>query len=442
VASPWVALPAGADARAVARRVHAAREGFLSTGQVDDVLRRLVVESWRRCIERGTDTRGGQPADWSDTELEEYRSRHPLAAAMPVVRRLLVEDATDAGFIVALTDAAGRLLWVEGAPRSRQQAEKIGFVEGATWSEDVAGTNAPGTSLALDQPVQIFASEHLADPVTPWSCSAAPIHAPDGTLLGAIDLTGGNEVAAPHNLTLVRTAAAAIEAELRVRQLHTPTSKRTTRARLGVVRSGRRDSVTRSRAARLRLLGHATGELITEQGTLPLRLRHAEILLLLTLNPNGLTAEQLAIELHDRTTAPVTLRAELSRLRELLARQGAVELGSRPYRLIDELGSDLAEVRRLLNRGAYRRALAAYPGPLLPDSLAPGVAAARDRLRRELRACLMAGGDPDLLWTYAQTAEGVDDLEIWEACRRALPATSRRAPVVAERVRQLNDDLG
>ena len=54
----------------------------------------------------------------------------------------------------------------------------------------------------------------------------------------------------------------------------------------------------------------------------------------------------------------------------------------------------------------------------------------------------MAGGDAELLWTYAQTADGADDLEIWEACRRALPASSRRAPVVAERVRQLNDDLG
>jgi len=446
MASPWAALPAGTDARAVALRVHAAREGFLSTGQVDATLRRLVVESWQRCLLRGTDPDAAATTHWTDAELEEYRSAHPLAAAMPVVRRLLVEDATDAGFIVALTDSAGRLLWVEGAHGSRRRAEAIGFVEGATWSEDVAGTNAPGTALALDLPVQIFSAEHLAGPVTPWSCSAAPIHAPDGSLLGAIDLTGGDEVAAPHNLTLVRTAAAAIEAELRLRQFHQRSAAGNRRQGAGPLIGvrGRRSATAAARGegpTRLRLLGHPTGELVTAQGAVPLRLRHAEILLLLTLNPNGLTAEQLAIELHDRTTAPVTLRAELSRLRELLARQGAVELGSRPYRLIDPLDSDLAQVRRLLHRGAYRRALASYPGPLLPESQAPGVEAARDRLRRELRACLIAGGDPEQLWSYAQHPEAADDLELWQACLRALPASSRRLPVVAARVQQLDDDL-
>jgi transcriptional regulator of acetoin/glycerol metabolism len=409
----------------MALRVHAAREGFLSTGLVDATVRRLVIDSWQRCLDRGVDPQAGASVDWSDAELASYRDAHPLAAAMPVIRRLLVEDARDAGFIVALTDAAGRLLWVEGAHALRSQAEGIGFVEGATWSEDAAGTNAPGTSLALDQPVQIFAAEHLAHSVTPWSCSAAPIHAPDGSLLGAIDLTGGDEVAAPHNLTLVRTAAAAIEAELRARRLHQPRRSRTPSAR----------------TEQLRVLGRSSAELVTGAETVPLRLRHAEILVLLTLNPDGLTAEQLAIELHDRTTAPVTLRAELSRLRELLARHGPVALGSRPYRLLAALDTDVAEVRRLLHRGAYRRALASYPGPLLPESLAPGVEAARDRLRQEMRACLIAGGDPDLLWTYAQRPDAVEDLEIWQACLDALPPSSRRLPVVSARVRQLDDDL-
>jgi hypothetical protein len=173
-----------------------------------------------------------------------------------------------------------------------------------------------------------------------------------------------------------------------------------------------------------------------------LRLRHAEILLLLTLNPGGLTSEQLAIELHDRATAPVTLRAELSRLRDLLARHGTVELASRPYRLVGELDSDVAEMRRLLHRGAYRRALATYAGPVLPESVAPGVEATRERVRRELRSCLLSARDADLLWSFGNITDGREDLEVWEACLRALPPGSRRAPVVAARVRQLHDELG
>ena len=40
------------------------------------------------------------------------------------------------------------------------------FVPGADWSEESAGTNAPGTALALGRPVQIFGPEHLLRPVT------------------------------------------------------------------------------------------------------------------------------------------------------------------------------------------------------------------------------------------------------------------------------------
>lgn len=435
--SPWVALPAGVDVRAIARRVSAAREGFLSTGQLDSALRGLVADSWRRSLAHGADPLGGPPVDLSDDELEEYRNAHPLAAAMPAVRRLIVDDAADAGLIVALTDATGRLLWVEGAQVSRNRAESIGFVEGATWSEDAAGTNAPGTALALDHPVQIFGAEHLAGPVTEWSCSAAPIHAPDGSLLGAVDLTGDDAAAAPQSLTLVRTVAAAIEAELRLRQLHIATAAPAPGS-LRVVRSSR--STAGQVPNRLRLFGQSTGELVTPGGTAPLRLRHAEILLLLTLNPAGLTSEQLAIELHDRTTAPVTLRAELSRLRDLLARHSTVALASRPYRLVGELDSDVAEVRRQLNRGAYRRALAAYTGPILPESVAPGVEAVRERVRQELRGSLLTIGDPELLWTYGNGPEGSDDLEIWQACQDALPPGSRRTAVVAARVRRLHDE--
>jgi len=427
----------------VDRLVRAAREGFLATGVLDAGVRRLVADSWRRCAERGTDPGAGPKVDLSDADLEAYRRSHPLAVALPVVRRLLAEDADDAGFVVALTDAQGRLLWVEGAYGSRRQAESFGFVEGATWSEDAAGTNAPGVALALDHPVQIFAAEHLAAPATEWSCSAAPLHAPDGRLLGAIDLTGGHEMAAPQTLTLVRTVAAAVEAELRLHALHAPDRPSTAPTARATSRVGRRAGPATAVPPRLRLLGRSTAELVTADAVTPLRLRHAEILLLLSLNPAGLSADQLAMALHDRRIVPVTLRAELSRLRDLLSRHGGgVRLAARPYRLEGTLDSDLAELRRLLHRGAYRRAMAGYPGPPLPDSTAPGVEAARERLRHEIRACLLAGHDAELLWSYANGPDGADDLEIWAACGRALPATSRRRPVVLARVRQLHAELG
>ncbi|WP_431950767.1 GAF domain-containing protein [Actinacidiphila sp. bgisy167] len=100
------------------------------------------------------------------------------------------------------------------------RAERIGFVEGAEWAEDAVGTNAPGTAVALGRPLQIYAGEHFIRPVHPWSCSAAPVRDPDtGAVIGVIDLTGGDHIAAPHALALVRATVAAAEAELRLLRL-------------------------------------------------------------------------------------------------------------------------------------------------------------------------------------------------------------------------------
>jgi hypothetical protein len=432
--STWTALSPGADVHAEARRVAVAREEFLSTGRVAPSLRCLVVDSWRRSLAEGADPGSGPRVVMTSDEVTECRRTHPLAVAMPVVRRLLLEDAADTGLVVGVTDAAGRLLWVEGDSGHRRRAEHIGTVEGALWSEKAVGTNAPGTALALDHAVQIFAAEHLAAPVISWGCSAAPVHAPDGTVLGTVGLTSTYETTAPHHLTLARSVSAAVEAELRLRQL----SERTARAGTGSLDRPRRRPAS---TAGLRLLGRATGELVTPRGTTPLRLRHSEILLVLTLNPAGLTSERLDVELHHRRTAPVTLRAEMCRLRDLLARDGTVSLASRPYRISGQLDSDVAEVRRLLHAGNYKRALDAYPGPLLPDSVAPGVEAVRERLRRELRSCLLAKCDADLLLRFGESGDGREDLDIWEACLRTLPPSSPRVPVVAARVRQLNEEL-
>ena len=91
----------------------------------------------------------------------------------------------------------------------------MNFVEGALWDEAHAGTNAPGTALAVDHEVQIFATEHFRHTVQDWTCAAAPIHDPaTGQVLGALDITGGDVVAHPHSLALVRAAARVAETRL------------------------------------------------------------------------------------------------------------------------------------------------------------------------------------------------------------------------------------
>ncbi len=439
-ASTAAAVPRGADGRSLVRRIARAREAFLSSARSSglpsaatqpDAVRAVVAESWRRSLGLGVDPlRWEPPLDLEGSDLEAYRSQHPLASVMPVVRTLLVDQAADAGLIVAVADVEGRLLWVEGASDLRRRAEAMRFVEGARWSEDVAGTNAPGTSLALGAPVQIFAAEHLGSPVTPWSCTAAPVHGPDGSVLGAIDVTGGDDVAGVATLLLVRATAAAVEAELRSASAVTARDLPAQRRRSRAVRRRRRVEV---------LAGAC--RLVADGRALPLRLRHAELIVLLRAQPRGLTVDQLACLLTEQQTAAVTVRADLSRLRAALAAVG-VRLTPSPYRLEDALDTDDDEVRRHLTAGAVRDALDAYPGPLLPASSAPGVEELRRRLADEVRAGVLASRDIEALWTYANRPDGADDIAAWDACTRLLPPGTPRAILARTRFSRLDAELG
>jgi transcriptional regulator of acetoin/glycerol metabolism len=418
------------------RELHRAHEAFLTLGVGVDpargAVRPIVLESWQRALSLGVDPeRADVPVELLAEDLQSRRASHPLNDVIHIIRRLLSDDAEDAGHLMAVTDATGVLLWVEGAHALRSKAEVMNFVEGARWSEDCAGTNAPGTALALDRPVQVFASEHFSRIVQPWTCSAAPIHDPaTGELLGVVDLTGGHHIGSPHARALVGATVAAVESELRLTIF-------TRNAPVEVGPTARRPDKTRAgatAATRLEVLGREDAALSSRAGTIRLSQRHAELLLLIMTHPGGLSVEQLSSLLSESESAPVTIRAEMSRLRQHL---GAGFISSRPYRIAVDLASDFDEVRRLIGRGSLRRALAAYAGPVLPRSTAPGIVELREDLRAELRRALLQTTQADLLFTYAQTPDGWDDAELWERCLTLLPRTSPRRATVAARLQRL-----
>src|SRR5918998_806288 len=93
-----------------ARDLRAAQETFLTTGSLPDGLDPWVADSWRRSASSGVDP--DEPhavVRLGTSDLDAYRDAHPLSAAMPVVRELLVEAAVEEGMVVAVSDDAGRL---------------------------------------------------------------------------------------------------------------------------------------------------------------------------------------------------------------------------------------------------------------------------------------------------------------------------------------------
>ena len=412
----------------------------MSEGALGPLVREVVADSWRRCAGAAVEPESLARVRLADTDLESYRAEHPLARVMPLFRELLGTVADDGEHLLSVCDESGRMLWVEGHRQVLRRAEGMNFVPGADWAERLIGTNAPGTALALDHAVQIFAAEHYCRPVQSWTCAAAPVHDPrTRRVIGAVDITGGDHLAAPQSLALVQATARAAEAHLaELGGAAGPLAVRGTNSPRRPGRRGRTDG--QPGAVSLTALGRDEATLHRGDGRPPLRLgrRHSEIVTLLAAHPEGLSGERLGCELYgERDVHPVTLRAELSRLRGLL---GPL-LGSRPYRLRCRVYSDYDAVAEAVAAGDTGGALAGYHGPLLPLSEAPGVVRLRRLLEDRLRRALLAGPSP-ALEEWVRTPWGEDDLEAWEALldgRRATDALRSSAPA---RVRELRRAYG
>ncbi|WP_028569280.1 GAF domain-containing protein [Salinispora tropica] len=411
---PWLALEIGVDPAERIAQVGAAHTAFL-TGATPRRVREVVRRSWERSM--SLDPESSPPVDLVDDTLERYRAGHPLAPVLPIFRDLLGGIAQDGAHLMAVCDTYGRLLWVEGHPGVLRRAEQMNFVPGARWDETHAGTNAPGTALAVDHSVQIFATEHFSRRVQRWTCAAAPIHDPaTGRILGAVDITGGDHLATPQSLALVRATARAAEAFL---------------AGLAQVEPD---------VVQVAALGRDEAQLRVGGRRIRLGRRHSELLVLLVDHPEGSTGEQLALDLYgEGRLHPVTLRAELSRLRRAL---GPELLDSRPYRLRCRVDADFRTVTDRLERGDPAGGIDAYSGSLLPGSEAPGVVRLRRLVDGQLRAAVLAAADPALLVSWTATPAGTDDLAAWEALARALPPGAPRRPLALARARQLAREYG
>ena len=464
-------------------RVH---EAVLGGGRAPQAPRTVIAESWRRSLDAHVDPdRTEAPTVYAQREVSELRAAHPLATTLPALRGLLRGLAEEAGQIMIITDAAGLILWCEGDNTVRNAAERAALAEGTRWSEDVIGTNAMGTALALGRSVRIHSGEHLVRSYHSWTCAASPVRDPDtGAVLGVVDVSGPVHTAHPAVTALVEAAAklaeGQLQAELTVREqllrernmphllglrgepgaLLTPTGRvlasavsglptrvdvssreiRFTDGRTGLLEplsEGYLLRVPSSRIARtprlsLSLLEDPVATLDGHQH--PLSLRHAEILAALALRPDGLSGEALALATHGENGNAVTVRAEVHRLRTQLG----IVLGRKPYRLLAAVDADFLRVRSAVRSGDAALAVRSYRGPLLPRSEAPIVRAEREELHAAVRSAALHSGRPEVLWEFAQHPHAADDIEVHEVLARVLsPADPLRASVLA-RLRALS----
>jgi hypothetical protein len=318
--------------------------------------------------------------------------------------------------------------------------------------------------------------------VHPWTCSAAPVHDPStGELIGVVDLTAPLRTAHPHTLTLATLAAYGAEAAVRLSRLERAArlrerweavSARRRSANVLLDGSGRPiawrgldqapagltkperpgDAVqssdgriwepehvdggvilwlrgrTGARGAQLalHLLGNQASARLGDSGERGLR--SLELLAVLAMHPEGMSAEQLALALYGEQGKTVTVRAQVHRVRA----QFGERLRTQPYRLAGRVRADWLEVGRLIVAGRPREALRAYRGPLLPLSEAPAIAEARGLLEESLRRSILTTAEPELLSRWLAHPSGAGDLAAARALVAVLPpGDPRRAAATA-----------
>ncbi len=411
------AIRPGTDLGRHARMLAKVHDALLAGDRPPADPRCLVARSWTRVRAQGVNPDlGDPPGPVGLDEVERRRTGSPLALVLPELRAALTSVAEDARHVMVVTDADGVLLWREGSTAVRRRADSLGFTEGANWSEATVGTNAIGTALAEDGPVQIFSAEHFVRSHHVWTCTAAPVHDPrSGEMLGVVDVSGPAETIHPTTVALVDTAIRLAEAGLWRRHEGKLDALRTLGApmlaavngpglvvddhgwvaavsgmpgieRVGVPAAERPlavhgmgvclpEPVPGGWLLRPARTGEHRMQLILEldtrppravvQGTNrwvhPLSTRHAEVLALLArAGAAGLDSAALSEALYGDRAHLVTVRAEMSRLRRTL---GGLLL-ARPYRIAPDVtvtAPGLADSR------------------VVRDSTAPGI--------RGLRAC-------------------------------------------------------
>ena len=346
--------------------------------------RALVKRSWDRMLRLGLDPAGSNHRVVDDEAMvESRRQRSKLRLVVEEMRSVLLRAPDAAPFILVVTDADGVILWRDGAASARRQADGLGFVEGAHWSESVVGTNAIGTALTEETDVQLFSAEHFESTQHPWYCSAVPVHDPHtGALLGIVDISGPAMTLHPAVQSLVTTAVRLAEARLMIAQQEQLNSLRDRMSAMlagtpgpalvvddegwvayqqGVRSRDRIEAPAADRSILIPGAGLCVPERITggwllrptgerrasvilrtsaeppvldidsgaEPFVVPLTPRRAQILAAVTsAGPTGISAAELSRQLYGDCEHVVTVRAEVSRLRRSV---GAL-LATRPYR--------------------------------------------------------------------------------------------------------------
>lgn len=184
----------------------------LGENEISEV-RKEIRNSWIRSRNNGVDVH--QQTILESEKLEQEKSIKKMHYLIDIVRPYMVDlfnIIKETGFMITLIDNNGIILDAYISPNILGKT-KIDLVN---LSEKKVGTNAMGTCLYLDKPVETWGWENAYVDFHDFTTSASPIHDINGELIGCIGITGYTDTFSQHTLAMVISISYAIESQLKL----------------------------------------------------------------------------------------------------------------------------------------------------------------------------------------------------------------------------------
>ncbi|RKG35507.1 transcriptional regulator [Acinetobacter guerrae] len=358
-------------------RVETLRQQSISSTQQAGEMNESIASSWQRSVSAAI------PKERSAAPLLTLVQKQPSALdiALQYCGNDLKHVAEQSSMVIAVGDVGSTIIWTAASHQMRSAAERVHFVEGGQWGEEMVGTNALALSIKTRQSSCVFSNEHYMQSVQDWVCYAAPIIDPHSRqLLGVIDLsttwTNHNSL----GILAAERCASIIQTALQEQQRQ-----------------------------QIYIRAFSIPQVLFNGKNLVLTPRQIEILSILALCPQGLNLETLHQALYgERKVSMGTLKAEMSQLRDVLGGM----LGSRPYRLLAHVEADFLQAEKALDAGYVSSALQLYTGVFLTKTESPFLCAWRDCLESRLSDAIFKAKETDMLLKHvARFPEAIDAVE-------------------------------
>jgi len=194
---------------------------FIEGESVESEVAPSIYRSWQRSLEYQVDHTLVSNQDILTTaHLSERRdSQESLIRASEPVLPYIFSLLGSINYTVLLCDNEGYIIEAVGDAPFMSKAQKVNLSPGASWSEEIRGTNAIGTALRDNAPLSVFGWEHFVRDNQFLACWAAPIQNSQGLPLGVLDISGDANPDRQRILTIAMMGASMIEKNLRLFEL-------------------------------------------------------------------------------------------------------------------------------------------------------------------------------------------------------------------------------